>query len=196
LSQLCSPFLLLPYFCAMLLFKAILIAILLVYVLVCGLVFIYRKLLHLSPFWCNVGMITFFVMTCHYFGVKAITILLLYASVCALTFIFRVLLLSTSKSANDYKTIYSALAEGNNFSYNKYNGYSNQLLSPEVIEGQQNKLLKFNGLLLCALVPLWLTYFFAYKTFNFLFRVGSSIYSKIFGMKNKITTIFKNIKAA
>jgi hypothetical protein len=138
-----------------------------------------------------------------------IAIILFYVLECVLVFIYRKLLyLSRSKtnSANSYKTIYSALIERTNFSYNKHKGYSNNV-SPYLFSLNQNQdchheeerrsdLPKFRNLFLCAFVPLWLACFSAYKTFNFSFRIGSSFYSSAFSISNKIITIFKSIKAA
>ncbi len=188
----------------MLLFKIILLAILLICAAVCVAVFISRKNPRSPRSWNNIVMLIFFVCTCHNLGVKYTIISLLYLSVCAFTFILLALSSSKTKFSNGYKTIYSALLDVNNparmwsggFSYNKFKGYSNLLLSPGLKEEQSYEPVKFNKLLHCALVPLWLIYFISKKAFNNSFRIGISFYSCTFKMRNKIKLFLKNIKDA
>jgi hypothetical protein len=178
----------------MLLFKTILL-ILLACITMCAVVFVYRKILRLPDFWRNTGMIIFFVLSCHNFGLKWTTISILYLSVCFAIFILRALLAS-SKTKYDNKTIYSALLRGTGFSYNKFKGYSKQPLNTRSEEEQETELIKLNSLVLCALVPLWLIYFLSKKTFNNSFRIVYSFYSNTFIIRNKITPFLKSIKIA
>jgi hypothetical protein len=184
----------------MVLFK-ILIAILSACILVCTGVFIYRKILRLPRFWRNTGMLIFYVYTCHYFGVKWMTISLLYLSVCVVIFILRLLSPSSKIKTGDYKTSYSSLSEGSDFSYNKLKGYSNA--SPHLNPNQdghhgeerQSDLPKLSRLFLCAFVPLWLIGFLV-EAFNNSFCDSNSVSSFTFIVKSNITVFFKNIKAA
>jgi hypothetical protein len=188
----------------MLLFKSILVAILLIYLTVCVAVFIYRKVVRLSYFLRSLGMIIFFGYTCHNFGLSWTTISLLYLSVCVLNLILRALFPSSSKtkSAGGYLTIESALTGRRGFSYSKFNGYSsasfplNQNNDCHHEEERRIDLPNFSRLFLRVFVPLWLSYCLAVETINNSFSCTNSFYSFTFNMKNKIKTIFKNIKAA
>lgn len=174
----------------MLLFITILLTILLTYLAIGVTVFIYRNM----PYsWSYICMLIFFVYTCHHFGVSWKIISLLYLSVCLFSFIVRALFPLSIKTryAYSYKTGSSATSPGNNFSL-----YSNYLHSQQIEEEQPNEIVKFNKLILCALVPLWLIYFLSRKTANHSFKFAGYFYSGTFSIKNKIITFFKNIKAA
>jgi hypothetical protein len=179
----------------MLAFITILIAILLTCLAIGAFVFIYRKIVYLPLFWRNTAMILFFAYTSHYFSLKWTTISLLYLSVCIINFILQELFHSSKTRGVGYKTIYSTLLGGNNGSFYNH-GYSNYLRSQQVIEEQQNESFKFNKLILCAFVPLWLIYFLSQKTVNKSFKIAGYFYSNLFGMKNKMNLFLKNIKAA
>jgi hypothetical protein len=174
----------------MLLFKVLLLTIL----LVCA-VILYRKISRLSYFWSNTFVIIFLAYTCHHFGIKWTTISLLYLSVCLVTFILRALLSSSRRRhTNYYKSIYSQTG-GNNFSFYNH-GYSKYLPAQQVADELSNKLLRFNKLVLCAFVPLWLAYFITSKTVNLSFRIGASLFPGIFIAGNNPIPFLKNIKAA
>jgi hypothetical protein len=184
----------------MLLFK-ILIAILLFYIAACAVVFVYHKILRLSRFWRNLGMLIFFVVTCHNFGLKWTTISLLYLLVCVLNFILRSLMPSQTKFSNDYLTIDAALIKGSNFSYDKFKGYLNASPPPNQNqvchheEERRSDLPKISRLFLRAFVPLWLTCFWAIQFFSNSFKSSDSFHSFTFIVKNIIIKNLKNIKA-
>jgi hypothetical protein len=187
----------------MLYFKAILLIILSGYLATCVVVFSYHKIIRLPRFWRNMGMTIFFIETCYYFGVKPVIISLLYLSVCAVTFILRALLNEFSpqtNSADDDKTFYSGLLLRRYASLN-YRMHSNPLvgggtdLPALTTENGESDALKLNQLLLCVLVPLWLSCFLAYKTYRLSYGILNSIYPNTFRIKNKIITILKSIKA-
>jgi hypothetical protein len=164
------------------------------YATLCTVLFIYRKVLRLSYFWRSLGMIIFFGYTCRNFEVSWTTISLLYLAACVLNFILCALFPSSSKTkySDNYLTIYSALGKGNSYLYNRCKGYSRHSAQEE----ERNEFINSGRVLLCALVPLWLIYFLSKEAFNNSFRIGNSFYSSTIRMKNKIITIFKNIKAA
>lgn len=170
------------------------IAILMAYLSICTVIVICHKLVRLPLVWRNTGMIIFFAIACHYFGLKTTTIIVLYVIVRASVFILQVLFPSvflTTKSADLYKTIYATLLDGNDF----YCGYKKQAYqqSPKLLEEQQDESIDFNKLVIYALVPLWLICFLSHKAFTNSFKFGSYL---AFMVSTKRIADLKNIKAA
>lgn len=171
----------------MLLFITLLIAILLTYVVVCSVIFIYRRPRCISLFH-RIIIIIFFLLTGCFFGFKAIaiTILAYYVLLCVLTFILRKL----SKSIIDY-----SLLDKDNFSCNSggYSAISRNLFLLNMQSEKQNNHIKLSRLFLCAFVPLWLIGFLAFKTFTNSLSCASFLPSITQKMKNKIVEILKSI---
>jgi hypothetical protein len=174
----------------MLLFTIILIAILLVYIAVCSVIFIYHHPQRLVSFVHTIAIIMLFLLTGYFLGVKAmaITIVVYFAVTGGLTFVLR--LLSKLKY-----TIDPSVFDRDNFSCN-HKKHSNLVSAANIDKEKQNQPAKLSRLFLCAFVPLWLTGFLAAKTFNSAFSCGNYSYSLTFQVKNKLTVIFKNIQAA
>jgi hypothetical protein len=172
----------------MLLFKTILIAILLIYVAVCGVVFIYRRPQYIVWLGHTIAILMFFLLTGYFFGAKTMTMLiLLYAIlISVLTFVLRKL----SKSIIDY-----SLFDNDSFSFD-YKRYSNSVSRINIENEKQNHLTKLSRVFLCAFVPLWLIGFLTVKTFNSAFNCGNYFYPLTFSVKNKRTVFFLNIQAA